>query len=76
MIDWKNAEEFKELPLLPEDFTWPELAQVITHQHPGPMHSHVLMDVKIFTTNWEDWQNAKFLYILQIPSLRTPPKTF
>ena len=42
-----------------------------THQHPGPMHSHVLMDVKIFTTNWEDWQNAKMLYILQIPSLRT-----
>ena len=29
MIDWTNAEEFKELPLLPEDFTWPELAQVI-----------------------------------------------
>ena len=35
------------------------------------MHSHVLMDVKIFTTNWEDWQHAKMLYILQIPSLRT-----
>ncbi len=35
------------------------------------MHSHVLTDVKIFTTNSEDWQNAKFLYILQIPSLRT-----
>ncbi len=29
MIDWTNAEEFKDLPLLPEDFTWPELAQVI-----------------------------------------------
>ncbi len=29
MIDLTNAEEFKELPLLPEDFTWPELAQVI-----------------------------------------------
>jgi hypothetical protein len=29
MIDWTNAEEFKELPVLPEDFTWPELAQVI-----------------------------------------------
>jgi hypothetical protein len=29
MINWTNAEEFKELPLLPEDFTWPELAQVI-----------------------------------------------
>ncbi len=28
------------------------------------MHSHVLMDVKIFTTNWEDWQNAtKITYI-------------
>ncbi len=29
MIDWTNAEEFKDLPLLPEDFTWPELVQVI-----------------------------------------------
>ena len=29
MIDWTNAEECKDLPLLPEDFTWPELAQVI-----------------------------------------------
>ncbi len=29
MIDWTKAEEFKELPLLPEDFTWPELAQMI-----------------------------------------------
>ena len=29
MIDWTNAEKFKDLPLLPEDFTWPELAQVI-----------------------------------------------
>ena len=29
MIDWKNAEEFNDLPLLPQDFTWPELKQVI-----------------------------------------------
>ncbi len=29
MINWTNAEEFKDLPLLPEDFTWLELAQVI-----------------------------------------------
>jgi hypothetical protein len=26
MINWTNAEEFEELPLLPEDFIWPELA--------------------------------------------------
>ncbi len=29
MINWTNAEEFRESPLLPQDFTWPELAQVI-----------------------------------------------
>ncbi len=32
MLPWltgKMKEEFKESPLLPEDFTWPELAQVI-----------------------------------------------
>ncbi len=26
------------------------------------MHSHVLMDVKLFTMNWEDWQHAKMLW--------------
>ncbi len=38
MINWTNAEEFKDLLLLPEDFTWPELAQVIGEgkQH-GPL---------------------------------------
>ena len=40
MIDWTNAEEFKELPLLPEDFTWPELAQVIGKgKQIGPLFS-------------------------------------
>ena len=40
------------------------------------MHSHVLMDVKIFTANWEGWQKCKNVIYIADSFIENPSDDF